>query len=348
MAATAIGTTLGLGASGTLLLSLWQAQDTLQRNAVTAQSELRQLFTDVSRDLRALDGSCPEVAEHTVMQMALLRDLGGSNELLPIERQSIARLVERIDAVCRTPVTRLRAAEECLAAYNRMQSGLCIVATKQLGGAEVFSYWQPLRTPADAVQTWGDAWALITGAAAPVMAAAGNNAIPANPAAATPPNGGTTAGAVVVAPAPASASPTPSGVPPPGLSIETACAVGDGATPIRLYVQIHDETAREVARRVRDALLAAAGERLTIGPAENMIRSAELRHQRKPVPWPQPTFIVDDAGLVPCARALKPVVSQALPPGIAAPWVSELPRSLKKDQRRVIELWLPPLDAAGP
>jgi hypothetical protein len=73
--------------------------------------------------------------------------------------------------------------------------------------------------------------------------------------------------------------------------------------------------------------------------------SAELRNQRKPVLWPQPTFIVHDADIVTCARALKPVVSQVMPPGIAAPWVSELPRSLNR-QPRVMELWLPSFKGA--
>ncbi|MBS0465626.1 MAG: hypothetical protein JSR14_00205, partial [Proteobacteria bacterium] len=70
-------------------------------------------------------------------------------------------------------------------------------------------------------------------------------------------------------------------------------------------------------------------------------RTAALRQQRPPVPWRQPTFIVHEAELKPCADALGQLLQQ---PGSAwaaeKPWVTALPASLKA-QPRTIELWLP-------
>ena len=354
--ATAIGTTLGLGASGTLLLSLWQVQETLQRNETTAQSELRQLFTEVSRDLRDLDGSCPKVADHTVMQVALLRDLSESSALLPIEQQSIARLVERIRGECERVPSASRA---CGAQNLQMQQGLCISASKQLAGAMALSYWQPLATPADEVRTWVQAWALLHfgGDAAPtsVTAAAGDSTtsaagLPAPPPAPTPveattrPIGGSESPAAGSGPPTSGAEPTTSAGAAPPSALAEACS-RDGA-PVRLYLQVHDDSSREPANRLRDALLEGAEGRLQIAPIENVARSAELKQQRKPVPWPQPTFVVHDAALLPCARAIAPLLRPLWPMARdSEPWISELPASLK-GQPRVIELWLPPPVAA--
>lgn len=94
--AAAIGTTLGVGASGTLLLSLWQVQDQLQRNRTDEQTEVRQLFTEVSTGLQSLKGSCPMVPEHVVTQASLLLDLRGSPVMRPLEQAGLERLAGRI------------------------------------------------------------------------------------------------------------------------------------------------------------------------------------------------------------------------------------------------------------
>jgi hypothetical protein len=83
-----------------------------------------------------------------------------------------------------------------------------------------------------------------------------------------------------------------------------------------------------------------------VAPIENVIRSADLRQQRRPVPWPRPTLILHDPGHRDCARAIARF--------IGAPWIvpgdtdrirlRDLPRSLQA-QSGVIELWLPPVDA---
>jgi hypothetical protein len=82
---------------------------------------------------------------------------------------------------------------------------------------------------------------------------------------------------------------------------------------------------------------------------ENVARAAELRGQRRPVPWPQPTLIVHNPADHACAVSLATAIRAALPavPGRdASVWVRELPRSLKP-QNGVIELWIPPREAAA-
>jgi hypothetical protein len=82
-----------------------------------------------------------------------------------------------------------------------------------------------------------------------------------------------------------------------------------------------------------------------VAPIENVVRSADLRQQRRPVPWPRPTLILHDPGRRDCARAIAR--------HIGAPWIlpgevervrlRDLPRSLQA-QPGVMELWLPPAE----
>jgi hypothetical protein len=129
-----------------------------------------------------------------------------------------------------------------------------------------------------------------------------------------------------------------------------SCLYESGRTT--LYIQIFDEESRAAATELRLALLADADAPVMVAPIENVVRSADLRQQRRPVPWPRPTLILHDPGRRDCARAIARY--------IGAPWIvpgetervrlRDLPRSLQA-QPGVMELWLPPADAgsaAGP
>ncbi|MBL8335632.1 MAG: hypothetical protein JNM97_02575, partial [Rhodoferax sp.] len=144
--AAAIGTTLGVGASGTLLLSLWQVQDQLQRNRSDERTEARQLFTDVSRGLQDFKGACPRVPEHVVTQTLQMLALRGSPTLRPLELAGIERLAGRIAEECRQPV---EASADCLAASKRIQSDLCAPVLKPPTVDTAFSYWFPGASPGD-------------------------------------------------------------------------------------------------------------------------------------------------------------------------------------------------------
>ncbi|MFZ2389133.1 MAG: hypothetical protein WAW69_15150, partial [Polaromonas sp.] len=137
--AAAIGTTLGVGASGTLLLSLWQVQDQLQRNRADEQAEARQLFTDVSNGLQSLKGSCPQIPEHVVAQTTELLRLRGSPTLRPFEQAGLDRLSERIGEACSQAV---EPRPECQAASERIQKDLCTEVQPRIVSTAM-NYWHP-------------------------------------------------------------------------------------------------------------------------------------------------------------------------------------------------------------
>ena len=84
-----------------------------------------------------------------------------------------------------------------------------------------------------------------------------------------------------------------------------------------------------------------------VAPIENVARSADLRQQRRPVPWPKPTLVLHDPASRDCARAIAGTIGApwVLPGEVDRVWLRDLPRSLKA-RPGVIELWLPPVDQA--
>jgi len=76
-----------------------------------------------------------------------------------------------------------------------------------------------------------------------------------------------------------------------------------------------------------------------------VIRSADLRQQRRPVPWPRPTLVLHDPASRDCARAILGYIGApwVVPGDVDQVWLRDLPRSLQA-RPGVIELWLPPSD----
>ena len=153
--ATAIGTTLGVGASGTLLISLWQVQDALQRRQSDEQSEVRQMFTEASKGLQAFDGACPNVPDHVVTQASRLFELRGSPALGALEQGGVDRIAERVTQECEKAPSD---SASCQAAYERMHNDLCAQVVKQDVQGSALDYWRPGLSRADqtreAQQTW--------------------------------------------------------------------------------------------------------------------------------------------------------------------------------------------------
>ncbi len=141
--ATAIGATLGLSASGTLLLGVWQVSEQFRQDRANEHAEAQRLFTEVSNEVRDLDGSCPKVADHTAVQLMILRDLRTSPQLRPLEREGVAQLVEHVRAECaREP----QASAECAQAARRAAAGICAVVDKPPIETGALSYWHPIAT----------------------------------------------------------------------------------------------------------------------------------------------------------------------------------------------------------
>ncbi len=319
--ATAIGTTLGLGFSGTLLLSMWQVQDQLQRNRSDEQAETRQLFTDVSKGLQGVDGACPQIPEHVVTQASLLFELRGSASMRPLEQAGLERLGGRVVEECRKEVT---SAPGCLAAYQRMQSDLCTLVRKAPSEDTALNYWHPGTSPQEQARASAKLWRSVV-AYFPTLGRL-PLALPASPAPA----------------AATSAVATLNSMP------LRACARPGGASST-LYLQIYDEASRPAATALREVLLAQAGNLIQVAPIENVVRSAELRQQRRAVPWPKPTFVLHDPASDSCAVALAKFIGPPWADAQGDPdpvWIRGLPRRLQATPG-VIELWLPPVSTSN-
>ncbi|MCB2000916.1 MAG: hypothetical protein KDH91_11260, partial [Rhodoferax sp.] len=263
----------------------------------------------------------------------------------PLEQAGLERMAARITEECaRVPAP----SEACVAQFRRVQGSLCTLVLKPPSQTTALSYWHPGASPeeqrsdsAAVLQQVADRFPILdrllgTEPAADTVAAV---AEPPQPATATPAPAPSPA-PVLVAPAPTAADPSAAATP-----TLQSCARQDATST--LYMQIYDENTRLPATALRQALQADPDVPLLVAPIENVVRSADLRQQRRPVAWPTPTLVIHDAGGRACARAIASYIQ--------APWVSqadavrlrELPASLQA-RPGVIELWLPPLAAAAP
>lgn len=395
--ATAIGTTLGVGATGTLLLSLWQVQDQLQRRQNDEQVEIRQMLTDTSKGLQGFDGGCPNVPDHVVAQASRLLELRATPQLRLLEQGGVQRIAARLVRECEKPPG---PGPDCAAAHERLHSDLCTQVNKQPAQGSALDYWRPGTSPQDqqdeASQTLRQLSAQIDGllGAAPAAKTAASAPAPvAKAAGATASSSGTAAGASVDAvPDPAAkvgqAAPPSTTVPPAPIPSVAASAGGErpadatpGASASRaapslaaatltaacgrsaadgrgiLYVQVYDETTLRIATQWRQLLLdLPGGIGLQFAPVENVTRGAELRQQRRPVPWPKPTFVLHDPGSRRCAEVLGGFLkarladspdgqggsAQAVKGGEEKTWIRDLPVTQSNRRPGVIELWLPP------
>jgi len=331
--ATAIGTTVGVSISGTLLLSLWQAVEQVQRGEAQARADVRQLFSDVSTGLQNLDARCPKVPEHVLTQTELLLDLRRSPRLSALERNGIDRLVDRIAVECQAAPDDAGAAALCPLAQQRASNDLCALALKPGTENTALNYWHPGHSPQEQAVAAAAVWRTLgqwTWWGPPEQTVQDGGVRPPM-AGRPPPPPSRDAGAIG---------------PDPGLAplVPTLadCRRQHGRTTV--YVQIYDEASRPPAQMLRLRLQERAGGALIVAPIENVSRSAEVSQQRRAVPWPQPTFVLHDEASRPCARAMAhllgpPWVLRSDPEGQF--WIRRLPRSLKA-RPGVVALWLPP------
>lgn len=154
--------------------------------------------------------------------------------------------------------------------------------------------------------------------------------------------------AIVKAPAPLGGS-SPSAM---ASTLTTACPRATAEERTVLYVQVYDENTLRIAARWRQVLLdLPGGVGLQVAPVENVVRAAELRQQRRPAPWPRPTFILHDPSSRRCAKALAGFLKERLAPLPAGnkasagaddkTWMRDLPATQTNRRAEVIELWLP-------
>ena len=396
--AVAIGTTLGVGATGTLLLSLWQVQDQLERTRAAQRVEARQTFAEVSREigdaLDKLNPLCPVVKNTVFMQFPKLREMQKNPNMLPLDTGALDRLVATALSACEAPAA---PGAECAAAQAKYHSEVCTAFREKVDTAQ--SYWRPGISPKDQLAESRLALGRIasrfpvfgtvfTQARQDVAAADGTDypysggpqmgagrpasgAVAAPQAASNAGEGGGVVSSPVPAPPSASPMPAPGGALPaparPGAFVNAlptvvprdvglkTCQRNSGNGRSTLYIQIYEESARAPATALRQTLQSVPDSTLVVSPIENVTRSADLRQQRRPVPWPWPTLLLHDPASRDCANAISRYIGVPWVPATtpAAPStagrvngvrIRELPASLQV-QPGVIELWLPPAES---
>ena len=371
--AAAIGTTLGLGASGTVLISAWQFLEQQQRESATQQSALQARFINATKDLdtalESVEASCPVLKRAAITQATQMLDLRGVPNLPTIDKLTITRLVEQVENICPGQPAKT---DECKAGKLAIQS-LC-VRLSSATETSLLNYWQPCGSPqergtsnkAAGTPTAETSAERIKCQRAKETAkfrvpALGELPVPTNP---QKPVAQDVPAAAASAPLPATA---------PKTEVATAASVANGTAmpaasnaaavlePLSLqpclrngmrttlYIHIYDEPSRIYTRSLRTRLQSAGEAQVMVAPVENVSRSADLRQVRPPVAWPKPTLLLHDRNdpqAKDCAIAIKSY--------LGAPWVTssdeslvwrrDLPNSLQA-QPGVIELWLPPTDS---
>ncbi len=333
--ATVVGASIGLGASGTLLLSLWQVQEQIQATQRSERDEVRRLFSDSSRAFGETEGRCPKITEQDSTRLQQLETVQATTSLAPIERDGIARLLKRV-ATDDCPVRREACSTDPLRHTWRT---LCANLERSAGprSAGAFDYWSPTRGSGLGV---GELLLHVG------RIAGGGPLQPASRA-----RDQAAAVAAVVLPALAdtsgdAATQALAALQQPAIErIVAACPTGIDAAA--LSIRTYDEPTRELARRVRDPLLGPAAQVLTVPSAENVTTTALVQGTRRPVPWPQATLLVrrDDREHRPaCVEAVRDYLTITLTGQRRVPtevWLRELPDGPVR-RPRVFELWLPP------
>nr|WP_315233528.1 hypothetical protein [uncultured Albidiferax sp.] len=353
--ATAIGTTLGVGASGTLVLSLWQVQDQLVRQTRDDQTETSRLLEKVSDSVGKLQQTraCPNPSVHALAQIQDLLDRRGSPNLRKQDAAAVGRLAVLMEEECAVPASSITPSDLCQASYKRMQTDLCTGILKKVQNTAM-DYWQPSEKPEGqarsgdkVLQALRSSWSMdslqaLLGPRPQVTAGVDPFNMYPPPVAAGTPSTGTPVPPLATAPAPVTQDP----------AVVAACARANRKTT--LYIQVYDEASQSVAAKLRALLQGVAGPAVQVAPVENVVRSADVRQQRRPIPWAKPTFVLHDAAdpeqqahYQDCAKALVPWVRSAWGSQLGveakdAVWLRDLPRRLTPTPG-VIELWLPPI-----
>jgi hypothetical protein len=355
----------------------------LQRRQSDEQTEVRQMLTETSRGLQGLDGACPNLPDHVAAQTSRLLELRATPTLRALEQGGVERISARLVRECRKPPTAGNA--DCTAAHERLHSDLCTQLTKQTAQGTTLDYWRPGTTPQDQDKEARQTMAKLSsqvgalfGTAAVVQVASAPQAVPDSvttggsasvpatgveplvAAGASPPALAVGASEVEIQPQPVPSTaivkaPAPLGGSSPSAmasTLTTACPRATAEERTVLYVQVYDENTLRIAARWRQVLLdLPGGVGLQVAPVENVVRAAELRQQRRPAPWPRPTFILHDPSSRRCAKALAGFLKERLAPLPAGnkasagaddkTWMRDLPATQTNRRAEVIELWLP-------
>lgn len=334
--AAALKTTLGLGASGTLLLSGWQIVESMNVQQKEARAQARELFVKVSTELQGFDRQCKAIPEHIVNQAeSLMLDVVRSDALSPLDRSSVHRMSARIRESCQPSA---EAWQSCAPQASQDRQVFCAAMQRPPATATAMNYWVAPQRPEE---QYAAALALLNRW---TTQPPGDTAF----AQASP----TEAPNVTDQPALAATEGlpddiTPAAGPAPGDLLAQACPTRSPAA--LLYVQIYSESARNIAEDLRRKLNAQSASPWMVPPVDNVVQRSALQGQRGPVPWPRATIVVHRESDMACAEGLR----EWLRPHLAGPtsgvgndtspaeiWIRRLPPTVK-GRDGVFELWLP-------
>lgn len=334
--AAALKTTLGLGASGTLLLSGWQIVESMNVQQKEARAQARELFVKVSTELQGFDRQCKAIPEHVVNQAeSLMLDVVRSDTLSSLDRGSVHRMSARIRESCKPNA---EAWQSCTPQASQDRLVFCAAMQRPPATATAMNYWVAPQRPEE---QYAAALALLnrwttqpTGDTAFAQAAP-----PESPRVADEPAMASTDGLP--------SDITPAAGPGPGEQLAQACPTR--APVALLYLQIYDEAARNTAEDLRRKLSAQTASPWMVPPVDNVVQRSSLQGQRGPVPWPRPTIVVHRESDMACAEGLREWLRPHLAVrgaggGDGTPpteiWIRRLPPSVK-GRDGVFELWLP-------
>lgn len=333
--AAALKTTLGLGASGTLLLSGWQIVESMNTQQREARAQARELFVKVSTELQGFDRQCKAIPEHVVNQAeSLMLDVVRSDALSSLDRGSVHRMSARIRESCQPGA---EVWQGCTPQASQDRQVFCAAMQRPPATATAMNYWVAPQRPHEqfaAAMALLDRWSGNQPAADTALAKA-------EPASAHDPS------PVIASTEGLPDEITPAAGPTPGDQLAQACLTRERVA--LLYLQIYDEAARNVAEDIRRKLNTQSASAWMVPPVDNVVQRSTLQGQRGPVPWPRPTLVVHRESDMACAEALRewlrPHLStrsqgseaQAAPADI---WIRRLPPTVK-GRDGVFELWLP-------
>lgn len=332
--AAALKTTLGLGASGTLLLSGWQIVESMNVQQKEARAQARELFVKVSTELQGFDRQCKAIPEHVVNQAeSLMLDVVRSDALSSLDRGSVHRMSARIRESCQPGA---EVWQGCNPQALQDRQVFCAAMQRPPATATAMNYWVAPQRPEEqfaAAMALLDRWS--GSKSAPDTAFAKAEPTPSRD---TP---------VIASTEGLPDEIVPAAGPAPADQLAQACLTRERVA--LLYLQIYDEAARNVAEDIRRKLNAQASSAWMVPPVDNVVQRSKLQGQRGPVPWPRPTLVVHRENDMVCAEALREWLrphlaarsqgseAQATPAEI---WIRRLPPTVK-GRDGVFELWLP-------
>jgi hypothetical protein len=326
--AAALGTTLGIGASSTLLLAAWQVIDQVRKERDQHDAQT----------IAAIDR-----AETALESMSKLPTMAGSGQI-PIAVTRQVRELLTLNGAHMDAAQKSRL-EAVLAGFNSLcgntdppatdtsseRRTLCGVILPLVSN-DSRNYWLPscrsaFPRPRDLRGCQGLQGELTVATLAASKQTEITDARASTQDVSDMP--------VTVPPATPADETTP--LSEPGVPTVAECL----ARGITLYTQVYDEPSRlAVIARFRALDLADEQKRL-IPPVENVVRTAEIRGSAAPTRWRKPTLIVHDARDRDCAEAFGASIDRNLLVAGTQVGIRPLPASLRSG-RRVIELWLPP------